>query len=220
MWKKGKYKPYSLEEYIKLIMEIKKIVPSWMRIQRIQRDIPSNLIADGIKRGDLRVLVQEKMKKENVKCQCIRCREVGHVQYKSGYEPVLSNIKLLTNKYKSSEGEEIFISYEDIERNVLIGLLRLRCPSKKIFRPELIDEKSMLVRELHVYGPTVPVGKKADAKQWQHRGLGGQLLKEAEKISKEEFDSRRVIVLAGIGTRNYYRRFGYEQEGPYMIKKI
>ena len=220
MWKKGDYEPYSLEKYIELIVKIKKQVPRWMRIQRIQRDIPSNLIAAGIKRGDLRLLVQEKLKKEGISCQCIRCREVGHVQYKSNYELNLSDIKLITNRYTASEGEEIFLSYEDIKHDILIGLLRLRYPSNKIYRPELKTEKSMLIRELHIFGPMVKVGKEAKINEWQHKGWGERLIKEAERISKDEFDAKKIIVLAGIGTRNYYRRFGYTKEGPYMVKKI
>jgi elongator complex protein 3 len=191
-----------------------------MRIQRIQRDIPSNLIAAGIKRGDLRLLIQEKLKKEGARCQCIRCREVGHVQYKSKYDPILSEIELITNKYNASQGEEIFLSYEDIKQDILIGLLRLRCPSEKVYRPELKTEKSMLVRELHIYGPMVQVGKDPKEDQWQHRGWGERLMQEAERVSKDEYDAKKIIVLAGIGTRNYYRRFGYKQEGPYMVKRI
>lgn len=220
MWKKGQYNPYSLEEYIELIVNIKKQVPKWMRIQRIQRDIPSNLIIDGVKRGDLRLLIQEKLKKENTKCQCIRCREIGHKQYKSNYEQILSDIELVTTRYHASEGEEIFLSYEDIKKDVLIGLLRLRYPSSNVNKSEFKTEKSMLVRELHVFGPTVKVGKEAKNNQWQHRGCGEHLIKEAERVSKDEFDAKKIIVLAGIGTRNYYRRFGYEREGPYMVKKI
>jgi len=120
----------------------------------------------------------------------------------------------------ASEGEEVFLSFEDIKQDILIGLLRLRCPSNKNYRSELKTEKTMLVRELHVYGPMVQVGKEAKINQWQHRGWGERLMQAAEKISNEEFDTHKIIVLAGIGTRNYYRRFGYKKEGPYMVKKI
>jgi len=220
MWKQGEYEPYSLDKIIELIVEIKKRVPSWVRIQRIQRDIPANMIAEGVKRGDLRLLVQKQMKKENIHCKCIRCREVGHVQYKSKREPNQTDVKFVVDRYKASEGEEIFLSFEDTKQDVLIGLLRLRCPSNKAHRPEAKNERSMLVRELHVYGPLVQVGSDAEKNEWQHRGWGGRLMQEAEKVSKEEFDAQKIIILAGIGTRNYYKRFGYEREGPYMVKNI
>jgi elongator complex protein 3 len=220
MWKKGEYKPYDFNDMVKLIADIKKQVPKWIRIQRIQRDIPLNLVAAGINRGDLRLVVQEKLKNEKSSCKCIRCREVGHYQYKSNYKPNLDDIKLKIDKYNASEGEELFISFEDSKHDVLFGLLRLRQPSEKMFRPEVIGTKSMLVRELHVFGPMVQVGQKAKEGQWQHRGWGEQLMQKAESISKEKFDADQIVVLAGIGTRNYYRRFGYNLKGPYMVKKI
>ena len=220
IWKRGEYEPYPLENIVELIAEIKKLVPRWTRIQRIQRDIPSNVIAEGVKRGDLRLLVQKKMKQDGASCQCIRCREVGHVQYKSKRESNPTDVKLRVGRYKASEGEELFLSFEDVEQDVLIGLLRLRNPSDKVYRPEAKTTRSMLVRELHVYGPMVQVGAKAEVNEWQHRGWGERLMQEAERISKEEFDARKIIVLAGIGTRNYYKRFGYAREGPYMVKNI
>ena len=220
MWKRGEYKSYPFERVVELIAEVKKRVPKWIRIQRIQRDIPANLIADGVKRGDLRALVQDRLKLEGTRCRCIRCREVGHMWYKLGKEPDPDNVKLLAERYRASEGEEIFLSVEDVKQNILIGLLRLREPSDKAHRPETRAARATLVRELHVYGPLVQVGERAKPREWQHRGWGEHLLKEAERISCEEFDARRVIVLAGIGTREYYRRFGYEREGPYMIKEL
>jgi len=192
-------------------------VPPWVRIQRIQRDIPSNLIAGGVKRGDLRTLVQKGLRERGERCRCVRCREVGHVEYKRGLKP--ENIELVTRRYPASKGEEVFLSYEDMEQDVLVGLLRLRYPSESAHRPEVNSMPSTLVRELHVYGSLVPVG--ADAKgAWQHRGYGRMLLEEAERVSREEFDVSKITVLSGIGVREYYRRFGYRREGPYMSKRL
>jgi len=219
MWKKGEYKPYEHEKMVELVTEIKKLVPPWVRIQRIQRDIPSNLISDGVKRGDLRAFVQKRLEQDGLRCRCIRCREVGQVKYRLGIEPKAEDVKLVVEKYRASEGEELFLTVEDVKRDILIGLLRLRKPSSTAKNPEASAE-SMLVRELHVYGPLVKVGEKGGEKDWQHRGWGAKLMLEAERISSEEFDARKVIVLAGIGTRNYYRRFGYKKEGPYMAKKL
>jgi len=220
MWGRGEYRPYPFDQLVDLIAEVKKSLPKWVRIQRIQRDIPSNLISDGVKRGDLRMLVQNKLKLEGARCRCIRCREVGQVKYKSGLEPEFGEIKLTVDRYHASEGEELFLSFEDAERDILVGLLRLRQPSEKAHRPEAASSSSMLVRELHVYGPLVKVGGEAAASEWQHRGWGERLMQEAERISRDDFDVNKLAVLAGIGTRNYYRRFGYGREGPYMTKKL
>lgn len=218
LWLRGEYKPYPFEQLVELIAEVKKLVPPWVRIQRIQRDIPANLVAEGMKRGDLRVLAQRKLAGEGARCRCIRCREVGHVHYKLGFGPNPDDVELVVRRYRASEGEELFLSFEDVKQDILIGLLRLREPSAKAHRPEA--KAAMLVRELHVYGPLVPVGGGATGSEWQHRGFGTRLMGEAERISREEFNARKVAVLAGIGTRNYYRRFGYEREGPYMVKEL
>jgi len=222
LWLQGKYKPYPFEKVVELITEVKKMVPKWIRIQRIQRDIPSNLIIDGVKRGDLRRLVQEKLGEQGAHCRCIRCKEVGHVKRERGIDPNPDDVKLVVERYHASEGEELFLSFEDVKQDILIGLLRLRYPSEKAHRPEAKTARATLVRELHVYGPLVPVGGQAGdlTSAWQHRGYGARLLAEAERISREEFDARRAIVLAGIGTRNYYKRFGYERDGPYMVKEL
>jgi elongator complex protein 3 len=219
-WKQRKYTPYDDDTMLDLLVNIKKLVPPWVRIQRIQRDIPSTMVAAGITRGDLRLLAQERLRAKGKNCNCIRCREVGHVQYKSNKEAHTEDIKLSVDRYHASEGEELFVTYEDVKQNMLIGLLRLRSPSQNAHKSEAENQRSLLVRELHVYGPTVQVGTKATDNQWQHRGWGEALMKEAERIACEEFDAHQIIVLAGIGTRNYYRRFGYERVGPYMIKKI
>ncbi len=218
LWQRGEYRPYELEQIIRLIAEVKKQVPPWVRIQRIQRDIPANLIADGVKRGNLRVLVQEQLRRDGARCRCIRCREVGHMRYSFGLEPKPEDIKLVVERYHASEGEEFFLSFEDTIQDILIGFIRLRLPSGKAHRPEVTSDTG-IVRELHVYGPMVPVGKDAEENEWQHRGWGRRLLERAEEIALER-GARKMAVLSGIGVRYYYRRFGYRREGPYMTKEL
>lgn len=216
LWTKGEYHPYPFEQLVDLLVKIKQLVPRWVRIQRIQRDIPLDLISAGVCRGDIRDFVQRKIEAEGKKCRCIRCREIGHAQYKYGREP--GELKLMIERYPASGGEEVFLSVEDQENDILVGLLRIRNPSKMAHRPEVTE--ATIVRELHVYGPLVRVGGEARGKEWQHRGWGEKLLREAERISREEFDAGKIAVLAGIGARNYYRRFGYVREGPYMVKRL
>jgi len=217
MWKKGEYQPYTDEDVIKLIAEAKKILPRWVRIQRVQRDIPANLIVAGVKKSNLREIVLKRLSEEGFKCHCIRCREVGHVKLRYGLEPDPENIKLKIEKYPASEGEEIFLSYEDVKKDILVGYMRLRYPSEKVFRPEVKEAKSMLVRVLHVLGPVVPVGVKDD-KKWQHQGYGGLLLKEAERIALEEYDAKKILVLSALGVKRYYAKHGYKKDGFYVSK--
>ncbi|MGB9778951.1 MAG: tRNA uridine(34) 5-carboxymethylaminomethyl modification radical SAM/GNAT enzyme Elp3, partial [Candidatus Bathyarchaeales archaeon] len=216
---KGEFKPYSNEEAARLVVEVKKMIPPWVRIMRVQRDIPAPLIVAGVNRSNLRQLVQQKLREEGLRCRCIRCREVGHRMLVDGVKPNPENIEVFTMKYAASEGEEIFISVEDGVNDVLVGYLRLRIPSAKAHRPEIREKPCAVVRELHVYGPLVPVGKHL-AKAWQHKGYGGILLGEAERITKEEYGLKKILVISALGTKEYYKRFGYEYDGPYMSKML
>jgi elongator complex protein 3 len=219
LWKAGKYEPMGTEQAIDLIVEVKRKLPKWVRIQRIQRDIPANLIKAGVRVGNLRDIVRKELAARGYKCRCIRCREVGHVWLRDGIQPELNDVKLLAEKYEASEGEEIFLSFEDVKRDIIIGHLRLRIPSERAHRPE-ITSRTALVRMLYVFGQLVPVGEEAVVGVWQHLGFGRKLLAEAERISLEDYDAKKIAVLSGLGSRPYYRRFGYELDGPYMSKKL
>ncbi len=218
-YQEGIYKPYSTEEATNLIAEVKKILPSWVRIMRVQRDIPAGLIVDGVKKSNLRQLAQQKLTEQGERCRCIRCREVGHRLMIEGIKPNLDKVKILTTTYEASEGTEVFISAEDQENDVLIGYLRLRMPSAKAQRPEIDAVTSAIIRELHVYGPLVPVGKRSSA-AWQHKGYGAVLLGEAERIARDDYDRKKLLVISALGTKRYYMRFGYMHDGPYVSKLL
>lgn len=219
LWKSGEFDPLDGDEAVDLVAEMKRRVPRWVRIQRIQRDIPSHLIEAGVWKGNFRNIVQRKLAENGDKCECIRCREVGHKMLKKGVEPRLEDAELLVKNYEASGGNEIFISFEDLKRDIIFGHLRLRIPSENAHRAE-IDKKTALIRMLYVFGELVPVGSESPREAWQHIGLGEKMLKEAEKIASEKYDSDKMAILSGIGTRPYYRRFGYELEGPYMKKSL
>jgi elongator complex protein 3 len=133
---KGQYEPYNTEEAADFTVEIKKFVPSWVRIMRVQRDIPAPLIVAGVKQSNLRQLVRRKLEAQNTRCRCIRCREVGHRTQTVNLGPNPDKVKILTMSYAASGGIEVFISAEEPEDDVLIGYLRLRIPSKRASRPE------------------------------------------------------------------------------------
>ena len=215
--RKDTYKPYTTEEAASLIAQVKQTIPPWVRVMRVQRDIPSPLITAGVKKSNLRQIVQQKLREQCLKCRCIRCREVGHRMQADGIMPNPEKIKISTQKYEASEGDEIFISAEDKENDVLVGYLRLRVPSEKAHRPEIVATACSIVRELHVYGPLVPVGKRS-AKAWQHKGYGSTLLAEAERLSKEDYNLKKILVISALGTKRYYARFGYQHDGAYMSK--
>ncbi len=219
-WKKGKHIPYSNEELIKLIANIKQNIPSYVRIQRIMRDIPANLIEAGCKKSNLRQLVQERLNQLGSKCNCIRCREYGFNKRKQlKEESLFDDIELYRLDYKASQGKEIFLSYENKKEDFLVGYLRLRKPSEFAHRPELNDEETMIIREIKVVGELVPKGSKPILfSQIQHRGYGKLLMNKAEKISAEEFNAKKLSVISGIGVRDWFYFQNYKIDGPYVSK--
>jgi elongator complex protein 3 len=217
-WKKGIYEPLSTDEAIKLVSKIKQIVPPWIRIMRVQRDIPRHQIVAGVDKSNLRQLVKENLSKNGQKCKCIRCKEVGY-RILEGIYP--EDIKIVYRKYRASEGFEVFISAEDVEKDILVGFIRLRIPSDEVFRKE-ITKKTGLIRELHVYGKMLPVGMK-DIKEkgtWQHQGWGETLMSKAEKVAIEDYNLKRMLVMSALGTKKYYAKLGYKKDGIYVSKDL
>ena len=215
LWAKGEYEPYSDDEAVELITKVKEILPKWVRTMRIQRDIPSTLIEAGVKKSNLGELVYNNLEKHHISCQCIRCREIGH--NKTSREYGLDDFELFSESYTACGGEEHFLSIEDVNEESLAGFIRLRLPSQNHFREEITDTTA-LIRELHVYGNLIKIGGK-NPKIGQHTGFGEKLLKEAEGIAVDN-GKEEMAIISGIGTRNYYRKFGYEKVGAYMMKKL
>ena len=225
-WKAKKYKPYTENQLINLLIKVKKIIPPYVRIQRIIRDIPSNSIIAGNKVTNLRQLID---KMPDKMCQCIRCREV-----KNKYsEQEAQKIKLFRYDYDASDGKEIFLSFESPNQQNLYALLRLRIPSQYFSKknptlsiPPLLKGKeweglnilksAAIIREVHTYGEMIGLAEKKKAPQ--HKGLGKKLIAEAEKITAKEFGINKIAVISGIGVREYYKKLGYKLRETYMIK--
>jgi elongator complex protein 3 len=216
-WKKGQYQPFRTEQAVELIAQVKEFIPPWVRIMRVHREFPVRLITAGVKSGNLRELALRRLGENGKRCRCIRCREVGHRTLKEKTLVDSDKVEMVTREYEAGEGREIFLSLEEREADVLIGYIRLRMPSLKAHRAE-VDGSTALVRELHVYGTEVPVGRRyADA--WQHSGYGRQLLQEAEGIARQRGASK-ILVISALGTKEYYKRSGYNYVGPYVGKSL
>ncbi|KAK2962129.1 putative Elongator complex protein 3 [Blattamonas nauphoetae] len=278
-WKTRKYASYHPSSLIDLLAKGLSFVPPWVRIYRIQRDIPMPLVTSGVEAGNLREKALNRMKDFGLKCRDVRTREVGIMDIHFKSRP--DQVELIRRDYTSSDGWETFLSFEDPQQDILIGLLRLRKCSTRSFRPELLSkinapladttqpnhssspiaqnddsedeeeenpfvtcnlnhpirvpkaahepffnpnkeeccEPQSIVRELHVYGQVVSIHAR-DTRKFQHQGYGALLMAEAERIAREEHKSDRLAVIAGVGTRGYYRKLGYSLEGPYMVKKV
>ncbi len=175
------------------------------------------LVSSGVEVGNLRELALARMHELGIPCRDVRTREVGIQNIH--FNAIPEDVELIRRDYVANEGWETFLSYEDAVQDILVALLRLRRAGEgaSVVRPEFRGEPCSIVRELHVYGSVVPVHER-DPSKFQHRGFGTLLMEEAERIAREEHDSTKMVVISGVGTRQYYRKLGYFLEGPYMVK--
>jgi len=230
LYKQGKYKPITTKTASNIISKFKKHIPYWIRIMRVQRDIPTFMSEAGVDRTNLRQYIAKD-------CNCIRCREAGLMSRNKSINT--KNIKLFVEEYEASQGKEFFISFEDTKRESLFGYCRLRFPSQCL-RKEITDN-SALIRELHVVGTAVGIENPEQNQDFQigtlknkknslthhigeegnvqHKGLGKKLLKKAEQIARQN-NKNKVVVISGIGVREYYKKLGYRKEGCYVVKKL
>lgn len=199
LWKDSKYKPLTDKKFENFILKVKKeIIPPYVRIARLVRDIPTTSIVAGPIVSNLRQLIEKKSA-----CQCIRCREV-----RANYE-IREKIILDRIDYCASDGKEIFLQYVSPDKKKLFALLRLR----------ITKNKSAIIREVHTYGKLIKIDSK-DKTSPQHIGFGKKLILEAERITKKEFGIEKISVISGVGVRNYYRKLGYNLKNTYMIKSL
>ncbi len=217
-WVEGKYDALDDDEAVELISEMYRYIPKWVRVMRIQRDLPAKYIEAGPRKGNLRELVELRALSKGIRINEIRFREAGRSLYRG---KKLAKVDLLVSEYTASGGIEVFISAEDLANDMLLGLVRLRIPSEKAFMPE-IDGKTAIIRELHVYGPQLPVGEKPTDHDIQHLGIGAKLLARAEELALNKFGRTKMLILSGVGAREYYRKFGYtrDPDSPYMKKLL
>ncbi len=216
-WADGKYSPYTDDEVVNLVSQAVSKMPEYVRIQRMQRDIPLHQIEAGLSIGNLRELVHGRMQELGLRNPTIRYREVGHHQIRSEEAITFDQVRLVRRQYEANEGTEIFLSFEDNDLDVIFGFLRLRRPSEETFRPEVKD--GAIVRELRVYGPVVDIGER-DREAWQHLGMGEKMISAAEEIARDEFGAHRILVNSGLGVKPYYRTLGFEDLGPYLSKNL
>jgi len=232
---KGMNLHYSQEELIDVLIETKTMIHPWIRLNRVIRDIPSNYILAGNDKPNLRQTLELEMKKRNLKCQCIRCREVKN--NKEALDSIDQAI-IFIRSYDASDGKEYFISFETPDTDYIYGFCRLRLSKNmgyvKDIKPRIHRQvkednceetinlfptinNTAMIRELHVYGNMNPVDK--HIAKTQHRGFGKRLIKVAETIAKiNNYD--QIAVISGIGVRNYYRKLGYYYNNTYMVKSL
>ncbi|MBI2445371.1 tRNA uridine(34) 5-carboxymethylaminomethyl modification radical SAM/GNAT enzyme Elp3 [Candidatus Micrarchaeota archaeon] len=215
MWKQGVFTPYTAAIAADVMADAKPFIPEYCRVMRIDRDIPTNLIAAGVEKSNLREMVQQRMAAKGTKCRCIRCREAG-LKARDGTNVDWKSATMRRMDYDASKGKEVFLSYAD-KNDTLLGFLRLRLPHAP-WRAEITNDTAG-VRELHVYGEVLPLHLRTkDAVQ--HKQLGKKLLEEAGRIAREDWGCKKLLVISGVGVREYYRKQGFERDGVYMGKRL
>ncbi|MGI5828063.1 MAG: elongator complex protein 3 [Patescibacteria group bacterium] len=212
MWERGEYKSYSDEVLIDTLVKIKQYVPGYCRIDRLVRDITKNWTVSGTKKTNMRQLIKDKMKREGLTCNCIRCREVRD------QAPISEKVSLQSIEYQANGGKEVFLSFED--SLYLYGMVRLRLPGQTALKNPLFSalKGAALIRELQVFGQQATLSKNQNS-ETQHKSLGKQLVAKAEKIAKDA-GFEKLAVISGVGVRDYYRSLGYELKETYMVKNL
>lgn len=205
-YKKGEYKPLETKDAAEMIVEMKRIIPKYCRIMRVQRDIPTKVIKAGVDRTNLRQYVVRLQKEKGVVCNCIRCREIK-------LDKIKGTPKIEVIEYNASKGKEFFISFVD-ENDRILGFARLRFVSQSL-RDE-ITEKSAIIRELHIYGAALGLKEKGRV---QHKGFGKRLVEKAEEIARKH-KRDKLLVISGVGVKEYYRKIGYSDDGVYVSKEL
>lgn len=213
-WLKGKYKPYDAKTLFKTLIELKKYIPSYVRVTRLIRDIPTTSIYAGNMVANLRQQILQELKDQGTPCICIRCREPKNEIAE------LKDMNLMDMVYEAGEGTEHFISLESVENKTLYAFVRLRLPHKQ--NPNLIKKlpelkDAAIIRELHTYGVLTPIDQESGGVQ--HKGLGKKLLLEAERVAKEA-GFKSLAIISGVGVREYYKMRGYSLKGTYMVKNL
>jgi elongator complex protein 3 len=211
-WLRGEFQPYTTQELVDLIADLKITIPRYCRVNRVVRDIPSTHVVEGNRRTSLRQDVFSELRRRGDRCPCVRCREVRGQAVKA------EQLVLHDLVYAAGGCEEHFLSF-DTPDDHLAGFLRLALPGPEAAQPGLPDlMQAALIREVHVYGQSLPVGGE-EAGAAQHIGLGSRLIQEAEAIAgRAGYDN--LAVIAAVGTRQYYARRGFEPGELYLVKRL
>lgn len=142
IWKKGGFQAYDDETLIALMADLLEMVPPYIRLNRVYRDIPAHQILHGSHLANLRQVAEELLTSRGGKVVDTASREVKGKLFK------VENIQLVTRDYEASQGHDYLITFEEQGNNkkhqpgynvsptnapddaTLYSLLRLRIPSQ------------------------------------------------------------------------------------------
>ncbi len=207
----GDWRPYSHDELLELLVGCFEMTPEYCRLTRVIRDIPGTDIVDGNKTTNFRQLVERELARRGSASNDIRAREIRRDPVTDG------DLRLHIREYRSSVGDEFFLQYITQERKIA-AFLRLCLPAAD--EAPLLEELTgcAMIREVHVYGLSLGIGKAMSGRA-QHLGLGSRLLEQAAQIAVDR-GYARLAVISAIGTRDYYRKRGFQDGALYQIRDL
>ncbi len=217
----GTWRPYTHEELLDVLTFDTLNTPPFTRISRMIRDISAHDIVAGNKKANLRQLVENRLSEQNADVTEIRYREI------STSSTDRDKLSLEAVEYETAMSTEYFLQWVTPEKKIA-GFLRLSLPSQEYIRSCIeqstadekvfpIQENEAMIREVHVYGTVAGLHK--TGKGAQHLGLGKQLIKTAASIA-EEHGYSKLNVISSVGTREYYRKQGFVDNGLYQQMEL
>ena len=207
----GTWQPYTDDELLYVLTESFQATPEYCRLTRVIRDIPSTDIVVGNQKPNFRQMAEQALERQGKKSPDIRSREIRYQQVS------LEALHRDEMWYTTSCGEEVFIQYITADRQIAAFLrLALLDQSDEALTKEL--QGCAIIREVHVYGQSLGIGEDASGHA-QHVGLGTQLLERSAEIACQ-YKYQKLAVISAIGTRNYYRKRGFDDGTLYQIQDL
>lgn len=211
-YQRGEYQPYTEEEVLDVLVRTMPTTPKYVRLNRVIRDFPTTNVVEGNKKANLRQIAQQAIQRRGQQVMDIRAREIRRDKV------TWDDLELFVETYETDGTTEHFLSYETADRR-LAGFLRLSFPDQAIEHPLPELKNHAMIREVHVYGPALNLGKSSQGEA-QHIGVGSQLIHEAKRLAREA-GYGRIAVISAIGTREYYANYhNFELDGLYMTTAL
>lgn len=219
----GSWQPYTEHDLVDVLVADTCATPAFTRISRMIRDISAPDIVAGNKKVNLRQLVEQRIDSEHLTTAEIRHREVSLA------EVAAEDLCLETVAYETTATSEHFLQWVTPEGKIA-GFLRLSLPHPSALEQLAAEADAdgtctfplrpneAMIREVHVYGRVEKL-QHAGTNSAQHRGLGTQLVNRACQIAADA-GYKRINVISAVGTRGYYRKLGFYDNGLYQQRQL
>ena len=225
------WQPYSEPSLVDVLVSDTCATPAFTRISRMIRDISAPDIKAGNKKVNLRQLVEQRIDSEGLATAEIRHREVSLANVAA------EDLSLEVVEYETTATSERFLQWVTPQGKIA-GFLRLSLPHANAIAqlseeyeaatsktaeqrhtlPFPLQAGEAMIREVHVYGRVEKL-QHAGINNAQHRGLGTKLVNRACELASRA-GYQRINVISAVGTRGYYRKLGFYDNGLYQQRML